>query len=388
MPGGMMPPGAMPPAEPGSDKADPDEVAPEPEPGCEELPVDESQKKNVSKVNVMLMAGQFPAGGLAAFDDFYTKYFLARWTQWKNVTKLPEWRGQLRSSHLGRRSGGAQVHDHLNELMLNFMNKLATGPYYRAVKVNAMLMIGELNSVEMPPAPLPDALKVLVAAVESDKLSDAVRAAAMVGVLRHAAAGISDEEARRSLTAAMLRLAAADPPAGPSAAGRQWILAQGLRTLGLLGSPGDGNAVLKAMLAALADAKLSLSTRCVAADSVGRLKYSDAAGIDPVETAATLGRFAADACTEELRLLNPDSLSVERGRIKHHLDAVLAAVKPIADLAKEPGQQAWLAELSKGVKGVSDAMDDPKMKDKDKDVKTAVEGLPKKLEAWLQKKPK
>ena len=85
-------------------------------------------------------------------------------------------------------------------------------------------------------------------------------------------------------------------------------------------------------------------------------------------------------------MLKPDSVSVERGRIKQRLDVVLAAVKPIADLAKEPGQQAWLAELSKSVKGASDALDDPRTRDKD--AKAAVEGLPKKLEAWLQKKPK
>ncbi len=167
-PGGMTPLDLSKPEE-----ADPNEVAPEPEPGCEELPLDKLQKKNVGKINAMLMAGQFPAGTQteADFDDFYTKYFLAQWTHWENVNRLPDFRGQLRSSHLGRHSNGTQVHDHLNQLVLDFMSKLAAGPYCRAVRLNAMLMIGELNAVETPPAPLPEALKVLVATVDSDKVA-------------------------------------------------------------------------------------------------------------------------------------------------------------------------------------------------------------------------
>ena len=99
------------------------------------------------------------------------------------------------------------------------------------------------------------------------------------------------------------------------------------------------------MLAAVADAKLSLCTRSIAADSLGHLKYSDAGGIDPVETAATLGRLAADACTEELRLLKPDSVSVERGRIKHRLDVVLGGRQ--AD--RRPGERAGPASVARRV---------------------------------------
>ncbi len=304
-----------------------------------------------------------------------------------------------------RNAKSGEVFDDLNALALDVLKKLATGNYHPATRINAMLAIGELNRVEQTgieaPVPLPEALKVLVAAVESEKVSDGIRAAAMVGVLRHAAAHISDEEARRSVTTAMLRLVSADPPAGPSAAGREWIVAQGLKTLGLLESPGEGNAVFKALLSAVADAKLSLCTRSIAADSLGHLKYSDAGGIDPAETAATLARLAADACAEEVRLLKPDSVAVERGRIKRRLDAVLTALsgpvppeegcKGIASLAKEEGQKAWIEELS-GKKGlvrvVSETLDDPRMREKEKDVKAGVEGLPKKLDAWLAKKPK
>ena len=67
------------------------------------------------------------------------------------------------------------------------MKQLAAGPYHPAVQVNAMLMIGELNSVEQPPTPLPEALDAMIAAVQDTKLSDAVRVAALVGIERHVA---------------------------------------------------------------------------------------------------------------------------------------------------------------------------------------------------------
>ena len=91
------------------------------------------------------------------------------------------------------------------------MQKLAAGNYHPAVRVNAMLMIGDLNRVEQPPTPLPEALTVMIAAVQSDQLSDAVRATAMVGIKRHVAAGISEEDARKTLTAAMLKIVGCRP---------------------------------------------------------------------------------------------------------------------------------------------------------------------------------
>ena len=178
------------------------------------------------------MAGKFAPGQQQSFDDYYQKYSLARWTEVKNITNLPAWRKTLRNSHLGKRSAAPEVHDHLNALVLDFMSKLAAGPYHPAVQVNAMLMIGELNSVEQPPTPLPEALDVMIAAVQDTKLSDAVRVAAMVGIQRHVAAGIADAEVRRTLTAALLKLAAADLPAGADRAGREWIRCQSIETLG------------------------------------------------------------------------------------------------------------------------------------------------------------
>ncbi|MEN6457622.1 MAG: hypothetical protein ABFC63_01720 [Thermoguttaceae bacterium] len=363
--------------------ADPNERPLQPEAGCEELPVDKNQAKNNSAISEILIRGQFTPGNQPMFDDFFTKYFLAQWTQWENVSKLPDLRRKLQVSYLGRKSNGAEVHDHLNTLVLDFMKKLVAGSYYRAVRVNAMLMIGQLNSVE-PSTPMPEALKVLVTAAESQKLPDALRIAAMIGVLRHAAV-VRDEDSRKLIAAAMLHIAGNELPAGPSAAGRQWLLGQALKTLGVLGSPGEADALFKTLLGAVENTKLAVCTRTIAADSIGRLNYSGAQ-INVVDTSSALGRLAADACSDELRLANSDSNAISRARLKLRCDTVIAAAKSMIDLAKEPPHQAWIGELVKAVKTVADAADDARRSADD--VKTAVEGLPKNVETWLEKKPK
>jgi hypothetical protein len=376
-----------------AESSDADAAASPPE-NYDELTVDETLKKDAGQVNQILMAGNFGPGDQPLFDDFYQQYFLARWTQVKNIVAnpskkvpgLPIWRKELRNSHLGKRSGAAAVHDHLNTLVLDFMKKLAAGNYHPAVRVNAMLAIGELNTVEPPPkaVPLPEALTVLLDAVKSSNLSDAIRAAAMVGILRHAEAGIGDDDVRRSLTAAMLRVTAEDPPTGPAAPGREWILAQAVETLALLKSPGEDAAVYNALLKTAGESKLRLCTRCVAAESLGKLDYSGATGIDPMPAAATLAQFAIDACAYELGQTTDAGSEALRRQLKQRLDAVLAALKAIATLAHEP-QQPALAELQKSLKDLSELLDDKGHKDEN--MKPRIEDLRKKIDAWLQKKP-
>jgi hypothetical protein len=275
-------------------------------------------------------------------------------------------------------------------LVLDFMAKLAAGNYHPAVRVNAILAIGELSASEQTAGgaaavPLPAALKVLVSAVQSAKLPDAVRAAAMVGILRHAEAGIADEGDRKSLTAVMLRLTAADSSGGSGASGHEWIVAQAIQTLGLLKSVGEDAAVYNAILKTLGDAKFHFCTRRIAAESLGRLSYAGTTGIDAVEATVALGKFADDSCADELgRPASNMTSTALRQRLKQRLDAVQAAIEVLKPLAKEP-QRPWLVELQADVKNLSDTLDDKSKKDEN--MKPRIEDLRKKHAAWLQKKP-
>jgi len=370
---------------------DPDEIPPPPDQNYDELPVDEKQKKQRFAIGRILLAGKF-AGNQDIFDEYYTTYALARWTHWDNIASLQSFRKDLRNDF--RRAKSGQVYDHLNALVLNFMDKLVTGSYNQPAQVNAMLAIGDLNLVEpsmgTEAAPLPDAMKALGAAVENAELSDAIRAVAMIGILRHAEAGIEDAAAQRSVAAAMLKLLAADVPTGPAGPGREWILAQAAETLGFLGSVGDGNAVFNAMLKNVAETKRSFSTRSIVAKSLGRLNYAGVAGINPMKAAAVLAQFATDACTDELQLVKNTQNPVNRRRIKQRLDAVLSALngeaggnrKGIMSLAREQAQRKSLGELRKSLGDLSALLDDRRRAEDD--MAPSVEQLRTKLEAWAK----
>ncbi len=391
--GGMFAPGE--PMAPEPEPADPDELPPQPDKKYDELPLTKAEenkyKKQRLKIRQILLAKNF-GGNQPMFDAYITRYFLVRWTQWKNITSLPGFRRDLRNYFRQTKSGA--VYDHLNVLVLDFMNKLVRGNYNPAARINAMLAIGELNGVEQSGSavavPYPGALKTLVDSVGDADLPDTIHAAAMVGVLRHAAAGIRAEGSRRAMADAMLRLATADPPTGPSAAGREWIMAQAVDALGLLGSTGDGDGVFKAMTGIVSDTRLSDRTRSVAAGALGQLNYAGATGINPVAEAAKLARFTADCCAEEIRLSKESAQSVSRCRIKQRLEAALTALtgaderhKGIMSLAHQPDQQALLAEMHESIKELSDMFDD--RRNESKDMGPPIEELRKKLEAWLQK---
>jgi hypothetical protein len=355
-----------------------------------------------AKVAPLLAPGsKFAAGDQPIFDQYYTDYFLSRWTQVKNIPNLPTFRKELRINHLQKAKNG-EVHDHLNTLVLEYLNKLVTGNYHPVVQVNAVLAIGELNKeepeVRAPPKPLPAALNVLLEDVQNAKIPEAVRVAAMVGIKRHIDLGLADEEAKRPLTAAMLKLvAAADPSDGATTAGREWIGAQAIETLGALGAVGQNNAVFSAMLKTLADNKLSISTRGMAAKSLGRLSYSGATGISPAEVATAVGQFLLDACNEFSRLAkNPSksALPALRNWMRQPLrDAVAALVGPeeaagkggVKPLTPEGPQRTSLDKLQEKIEALASFLDEPKH-EKD-DLAPQVDELQKALEAWLKDKP-
>jgi len=375
--------------------ADPEEGPPERK--YDSLPVDTALRKEGSAIGTILRNGKFSSSKEKDdFDNFYKNYFLSRWTVQEDIRNLPRYRQDLAGHFRTAKSG--EVRADLTRLVLDFLTKLVGGKYHPAVKVNAMLMIGELNRVEQAgkeaAVPLPEALDVLIAAVKSTKLSEGLRATAMVGVLRHASAGIQGGDAQKKVSDAMLRLAGADLPTGSAPSGRAWIVAQAVETLGALGSVGENNDVFTAIVKLAADAKLPFLVRCSAADALGRLSYSSTSGIDPVETAVVLRQLAIDVCKEELRATKDTGTPVSRRRMLHRLGAVRTALdgddekthKGIASLpAKDPAQQPFVAGLQKALKEAVDVLDDKK-KERD-DMKPTVTGLQKELEDLLPKKP-
>ena len=375
--------------------ADPDEAAPQADRQYKEMRLTPAQIKQFKgqqfEIRRILMNKQFE-GNQDVFDDFIRKYFLGRWTLWENRTTLPGYRKELRNYFQQTKAG--EVYDHLGKLVLEFMNGVLRDDYNLAARINAALAVGELNSAEPSgndsAPPLPQALTPLIDAVNDAKTPDAVRAAAMVGVLRYAAYGIQNDDDRRRLTKSMLAIATADPPVGPSAAGREWIVAQAAETLGLLGSTGDGNNVFSALSGLVADSRFSDRTRSIAAQALGQLNYAGTAGINPPAEAAKIARFLADACADQMRRSTEAARPVPRRRIKLLLNVSLAALdgtderhKGIMSSATQADQRELLGELHACIKKLSDLLDD--RRNEDQDMGPPVDELRQGLDAWLKK---
>ncbi|MBX7165393.1 MAG: hypothetical protein K1X74_03505 [Pirellulales bacterium] len=180
----------------------------------------------------------------------FDKFYQARIAEFSKLERLAD-AGKLREMlkrdlrNYGNK-GNTQAHDALNKLLLTSLQRLAGDPaFHPASRVNWTLILGDLNAQEPPlagtgaPTPLGDAAGALVKLVSDPKQHDAVRAAALVGLLRHAqshkAAPFLQDAQRQAVVAAMQALAGAETPADRPAEVHQWLQRQSKMILAALG---------------------------------------------------------------------------------------------------------------------------------------------------------
>ncbi len=267
-----------------------------------------------------ILSGEEPLTGKETlFDAYHSQFVFAKMTQ-TDADSLASLAGDRQKflEKLARARSDA-AHDRLVDLTFNTMSTIATGNFHPAVRYNAMLIIGELNSKEVvligegaaPPIPLLTALKVMLDELKSPTQIDAVRAAAIVGILRHAEYDGQRPEAQRMPANArkavrddmLALLAATDPPPGRSPEGHEWMQRRAVEVLGALGEVGEGGEVLTALLTILDDASAPVSYRCDAAIALGRLQYPQGFAVDPAVMAQKMGDLATQIAREEASVL-------------------------------------------------------------------------------------
>ncbi|MEE8450905.1 MAG: hypothetical protein V3R99_03290 [Thermoguttaceae bacterium] len=279
-------------------------------------PVDVTQLQNKSKVSAILRKGTFGAGEQDMFDKYYETYALARWSDPKTRHLLTTFRRDLDRDLRTAKRGSA--YNHLRDLILTRFTTTASQNYHRAVRVNAMLMIGELNEAEPAklaenPVPHAAALQtVLLPAIQAATQPDAVKVAAMAGIARHARLGAPMPP---SVQTEMITLVTSETAPGPSADGRAWMRVQAARVLGAMGSLGTDGVVPNAIARMVADEPLRLAARCAAARALGELKYGGAGWRSAGVTVLSLRQLALDACDAEKD-------GVLRRRLASHLSSI------------------------------------------------------------------
>jgi hypothetical protein len=335
---------------------------PKEEGGTQAYASDPSTHVTFSQKTTVLKRGTFAdADEENSLANYYVKDFFPRFTQSKFWSRNPPRSDLIRDlrndlAMAAKGTDGQQVYESLSKLTLEHMHRMAKAEakhYHPATRVNAMLMIGELN--------VPAAVPVLVETVQDAKQLDAVRVAAMVGLIRHAnldLVGISDPAMLLSVVAAMTAIAEKPVPEDDSADGRNWIRAQAAEVLGLLGSAGNNAAAAKALGTMVRDTKLPPAQRCRAAHALGRLSY-DGAAIAAGPYLEALGGLAQQALTDEQKG-SPNSR-----RLKGCLHDILAGIQGADDqhtgiggLAKTAAEQAQRDGLLRVLVPVYESLND------------------------------
>jgi hypothetical protein len=259
----------------------------------------------------------------ADFDKWFKGYYYPMLTDPKQLPELAKLRRELMRDFFNRiknDSAGLAVRDHLNKLSLEYLQKFAANNLHPAVRYNAMLIIGDLESRaaeslggNKPAEPMNEALEVLRAELISPTQIDAVRVAALLGLRRHATLNRQRSADRQWTEATVTGLvdkiapiaAAKKPPTGRSLEGHIWMRRLALETLAELGAARPLPAVTVLVDRIVGDATEPLDLRLAAAKAQGKLKNPLPAGAKPVAVAERIARVGIDAMIidlEELKL--------------------------------------------------------------------------------------
>ena len=301
------------PAAPKKPAAAAEKVAPAkaPPPSYVNKPMDPTREKQAKakriQIQRILRNGTFESQQQREFEAYYNEYAFARW---EDLSRTPEMAGYRKDfvNELKIAKPGAP-RNWLIQRAMEFFTQLAKGNYHPAVRVNAALILGDLNEREAPsvnemPVPLPAALPVLVELLNDPAQIDAVKVVALRGIIRHATLGIADANVRDTqVVPALLALATAKSQPGRSVEGHAWmrmLAIEALGVVGVLGDQGDPDKVPQTLIDVVADEETPVFARCSAARTLGTLRYPAGLDLDPVALAVKLGRFAVESCKAAL----------------------------------------------------------------------------------------
>lgn len=274
------------------------------------------------------------------FDGFFLQYFFPQITWLENIQNPANYNALYQRRNVFfrdymRRSTLPDVRQYLLKITLAKMKEIETGNYHPASRVNAMLIIAELNTKETvqsgtpsPPEPYLDAFPVMVDALGDPQQLDAVKIAAMLGILRHVqwdsrqrdprnpqAKKIDDALRDRANTLCLALLNAKQPPAGRSVDGHAWMQRRAIDILGVLGTIGTNVNATQTVDAMVADEKAPLSIRCTAAEALGQLDLPPETRLDPLETARKLGELALFVCKRETKRFEDEKAFLDEKRL-------------------------------------------------------------------------
>jgi hypothetical protein len=188
-----------------------------------------------------------------------------------------------------------KAYGEISLLIAEFMTALARDEQTEAVvRVNAMLLVGELKAKNGKPWP-PSALS-LAAAIGDKGLPDAVRVAALAGVVKHVAAAEGDEAIAKTFGPQVFAILA-EPSTPDRAIEHEWLVSRALQMVPSIAQPAPAK-VAGAIAALLADDARSIDLRVRAAAALGATADANS-GVDAAAAVETIRKLAIAALEAE-----------------------------------------------------------------------------------------
>ena len=262
----------------------------------------------------------------ADFDKWYLGYEFPTMTLYtpEALKNLYDGRKRLIKEDLERASN-SQAREHVLNTAFKFFKDVAKDDYHPAVRYNAMLIVGELNTSERSssgaaPVPLRAALTYMIQELKNPDQIDAVRVAALLGINRHLQLAQADSmqqgepipqaELQEIRTLALDLVKTREAPQGRTQEGHDWMRRRGLEILSWLAASKLDQEIVDEIVARLSDSEENRGVRAEAALALNIVRYqpdkdkprlgSAPLKIKPKEIAASLLQFIVDGVTADI----------------------------------------------------------------------------------------
>lgn len=333
----------------------------------------------------------------AIFDGYYT-FRIAELTWKENLTDLPNKRLKFKNGDLmpSGRAEDQTVHAKLNSKLVTVLPNIAlSDAYHPTVRYNCMLIVASLDQVEPvfngPPAlPLPESLNALMKAAGDEKQIDAVRIAALDGLVRHCGVEVA-KPARGDLVEMLMKIVKAKKPSPVGKPGGQlWLRYRAAQALGLMAAKwpeANRPETVDALQQLVTDEDAPFIFRAEAANSLGSMDKGVFNNANMVrDLSAVVGQLAiiiaSKAPLPDAGKVNSENLTYCLMRTNSALKG-LDQARGLAAAATEPGTKKFVMDLAGKIDGLVSTANDSRLNDSDRTGRLKDEA--DRLGQWLQK---
>ncbi len=261
--------------------------------------------------NQIVQGSSLDSSGRQTLENYYLKFLFPAMTQAGFASRIADARVEFLKDFA---SAQGDVHKALLSLgVRGSRGLLGKSDFHPAARVNAVMILGALNDSEgdprtgEPPVPVKQITKILTDLVRNDKEHEAVRAAALVELERHArlrgAPGgrdsLTDAERTDLRSLALELIGATEPTAQRSKAAQEWLRGKAIEIAGDLRDAGPQRETYQALLILTQDRDTGLDLRCEALRGLSQLSL-DPQKVDNVALTYAIGRLMADALEYEI----------------------------------------------------------------------------------------